>query len=76
MKKAINYTALMEEIRDIFLDEGKTTVKDECWQDEDGWHTAYQLECTKKQEKEVVQKIKEFFADGVITVVEEIFKDE
>jgi hypothetical protein len=75
MSKKIDYTGLMQEIRDIFLDEGRTVVKDECWQDEDGWHTSYQLECTKEQEKEAVELIRNFFADGVTLIVEEIFNE-
>ena len=77
MKKEINYRALMEEIRDVFLDEGRTTVKDESWYDDDGRKkSSFALECTKEQEKEAAELIRKYFADGVITVVEEIFKDE
>jgi len=75
MKKGINYKALMEEIRDIFLDEGKTTMRDTSWRDEDGWHSSCELECTKEQESEVVELVEKFFSDWVVLVVKGILNE-
>ena len=71
----VNYTAIVEEIRDIFLDH-RTTVHDRTWRDEDGKHYDYDLECTGTQENEVVELLRQFLIKEMQSLVNNIFATE
>jgi len=70
-----DYTAIMEEIRDVFLDH-RTTVRDQTWRDEDGKHYDYELECTGQQEEEVKEKIRLFTIERLETYLNNILATE
>jgi len=55
-----DYTPLMEEIRDIFLDQRTGIVNYREDRDEDGVHVSYEIECTRQQEDEVIELLRKF----------------
>ena len=71
MAEKMNYTALVEEIRDIFLD-CRTNIYDRTSRDEDGVHYDYELESTKEQELEVENMIRKAFCDKIEEILEKI----
>lgn len=71
----INYTAIVEKIRNIFLDY-RTTIHDKSWQDEDGKHYDYELDCLKAQEKEVEDLLRVFLSEEMQVLVSNIFATE
>ena len=71
MNEPMNYTALVEEIRDIFLD-SRTNIYDRTSRDEDGVHYDYELESTKEQDLEVENLIRKTFCDKIQKILDRI----
>ena len=71
MAEKMNYTALVEEIRDILLD-SRTNIYDRTSRDEDGVHYDYELESTHEQEVEVENLIRTTFCDKIQKILERI----
>ena len=71
MAEKMNYTALVEEIRDVFLD-SRTNIYDRTSRDEDGVHYDYKLESTREQELEVGNLIREAFCNKIAKILDRI----
>ena len=71
MAEKMNYTALVEGIRDILLD-SRTNIYDRTSRDEDGVHYDYELESTHEQELEVENLIRTTFCDKIQKILDRI----
>ena len=75
MAEKINYTAIVEEIRDIFLDD-RTHVEYSEDRDEDGVHVNWELDSTQAQEDEVVELLRKFLMEQMQILINDIFATE
>jgi len=71
-----DYTATMQEIKAVFLDH-RTSVEDyKEDHDEDGHHCSYSVGCTKQQENEVEELLRQFLLKEMQILVSNIFATE
>ena len=69
----IDYTAIMEEIREIYIDPEEVYMNFQEDIDEDGHHVWKELESTEKQDRQVVELLKKLF-DPYVQALEDTQK--